>query len=396
MAMAPQPTGERMGPRGSRLVYLDNLKVALVAGVIIGHAAMTYGAAGTWVFEAGDVGDATLGSASELALSVLIGVGVMFAMGLFMLISGLFTPRALERAGPRSFALGRLARLGAPIVLYVAVVMPLLGVLIAYAVDDRHGPIWPYYRERLEALATGPLWFIVILLAISLGYVAWRQVVTAHASAAWDGFTGHTLAVAALIIGVASFAVRIVFPIDSGQYLDAHVWLWPQCAVLFGLGAVTAEHGRDEPTSARVRRQWAVGSAVAFVVMMLVLSTLGSADDQVVLGGLHWEALVVALFEGVFAIGMSLTVLAFFRRHADRERRRTRPMARSAYGAFVLQAPVLVGIALAMHPLALEPEVKFLVLAAGGVIGSFAAAWLVIALWTRASRVGASRRTRRA
>ncbi len=361
-----------------------------MAGVIVAHAAMTYGAAGTWVFEAGDVGDATLGSASELVLSVLIGGGVMFAMGLFMLISGMFTPRALERSGSRSFALGRLVRLGVPIVLYVVVVMPLLGMLVAYTVEDRHGPIWSYYRQRLETVATGPLWFVVILLAISLGYVAWRQVIPARTSTTWDGFTGRALAIAALVIGVASFAFRIVFPIDSGQYLDAHVWLWPQCAALFGLGAVTAEHGREEPTSARVRRQWAAGSVVAFTVMMLVLSIAGSDDEGVVLGGLHWEAAAVALFEGVFAIGMSLMVLAFFRRHADRERRLTRTTARSAYGAFMLQAPVLVGIALALHPLALAPEVKLLLLAAGGVIGSFAVAWFAIALLARRSILGGS------
>jgi len=31
------------------LVYLDNLKIVLAAGVIAAHAAMTYGAVGTWV-----------------------------------------------------------------------------------------------------------------------------------------------------------------------------------------------------------------------------------------------------------------------------------------------------------------------------------------------------------
>jgi peptidoglycan/LPS O-acetylase OafA/YrhL len=87
---------------------------------------------------------------------------------------------------------------------------------------------------------------------------------------------------------------------------------------------------------------------------------------------------------------MSLVVLSFFRRHCDRERRATRPLARAAYGAFVLQAPVLVGIALALHPLELSPEAKFALLAAGGVTVSFAAAWLAITAAAKLGRRNAS------
>ena len=204
---APAQRTESPGiARGARLAYLDNLKVVLVAGVIVAHAAMTYGAAGTWVFESGDVGGSTLGSVTEILFSVLIGIGVMFAMGLFMLISGLLTPRAVARAGSRSFALSRLARLGLPIVIYVVLVMPLLGILVAYTVGGRSGAIWPYYVSLLENLSTGPLWFIVILLAISLGYTAWRQLIPPRTPRSRDGFSDRDLAVAAGLIAAASFA----------------------------------------------------------------------------------------------------------------------------------------------------------------------------------------------
>jgi len=379
---APAQRTESPGiARGARLAYLDNLKVVLVAGVIVAHAAMTYGAAGTWVFESGDVGGSTLASVTEILFSVLIGIGVMFAMGLFMLISGLLTPRAVARAGSRSFALSRLARLGLPIVIYVVLVMPLLGVLVAYTVGGRSGAIWPYYVSLLENLSTGPLWFIVILLAISLGYTAWRQLIPPRTPRSRDGFSDRDLAVAAGLIAAASFAVRILWPLDSGQYLDAHVWLWPQCAVLFGLGALTAERGLQNPTSARVRRHWATGSLVALVILTLVLGIAGSGDEHDVLGGFHWEALALAIFEGVFAIGMSLWVLGIFQRHCDHERRFTRPLSRSAYGAFILQAPVLVGIALALHEISIPADAKFILLAAGGVCTSFAAAWLLVIMF---------------
>ena len=70
------------GPAGSRLAHLDRLKVVLTAGVIVAHAAMSYGAAGTWIY-----GDDSLSPPTELVLSVLVGGGVMFVLGLFFLMA---------------------------------------------------------------------------------------------------------------------------------------------------------------------------------------------------------------------------------------------------------------------------------------------------------------------
>ena len=60
----------------ARLVHLDRLKILLTAGVITAHAAMSYGAAGTWLYEEDSLSDAT-----ALVLSVLVGGGVMFVLG---------------------------------------------------------------------------------------------------------------------------------------------------------------------------------------------------------------------------------------------------------------------------------------------------------------------------
>jgi hypothetical protein len=55
-----------------------------------------------------------------------------------------------------------------------------------------------------------------------------------------------------------------------------------------------------------------------------------------------------------------------------------RALARSAYGAFILQTPILIGLALALRSVDLPAEVKALLVAAGGVSFSYALAWLLI------------------
>jgi peptidoglycan/LPS O-acetylase OafA/YrhL len=52
-------------------------------------------------------------------------------------------------------------------------------------------------------------------------------------------------------------------------------------------------------------------------------------------------------------------------------------LARSAYGAFLLQGVVLLALMIAMRPIGVPAEVKALVVAGLGVAGSFALAWVL-------------------
>jgi hypothetical protein len=57
---------------------------------------------------------------------------------------------------------------------------------------------------------------------------------------------------------------------------------------------------------------------------------------------------------------------------------RGRALARSAYGAFVLQGVVLVGLMIALRPVGVPAEIKALAVAGLGVVGSFGLAWLLV------------------
>ena len=61
-------------------------------------------------------------------------------------------------------------------------------------------------------------------------------------------------------------------------------------------------------------------------------------------------------------------------------------MARSAYGAFVLQGVVLIGLMIALRPIGVPAEVKAVAVAGLGVAGSFALAWVLVTR-TRLGRI---------
>ncbi len=225
-----------------------------MAGVIVAHAAMTYGAAGTWILEVGDSGQPTVKGVPEALLSVSIGLGALFALGLLLLVAGMLTPASVRRKGSGAFALDRLVRLGAPLAAYIVVVWPLLGMLIDHTVGDDRGALWSSYTDRLDVLDSGPMWFVAILLVFSLVYAAWARIAAPVSHARRVPLRARDLVLAAVLITTGSFFARLAWPIDSHQIIDLHLWLWLQCAVLFVFGVIGAGRGWFSPVPDDVRR----------------------------------------------------------------------------------------------------------------------------------------------
>ena len=91
---------------GTRMAYVDILRVALTMLVVAHHAAQAYGpTGGNW-----PITNPTISP----VLGPFFAVNAMFFMGLFFLISGYFVPRSFDRKGGGEFMKGRLIRLGIP------------------------------------------------------------------------------------------------------------------------------------------------------------------------------------------------------------------------------------------------------------------------------------------
>ena len=114
------------------------------------------------------------------------------------------------------------------------------------------------------------------------------------------------------------------------------------------------------------------------IVIVAVTTDLRGLDQDVYFGGLGPLALVWAMGEGGLAVSGPIWVLASVQRHLNGSGRLRRAMARSSYAAFMLQGPVLVALALALRPADLSGDLKALLVAALGIVGSFALAWPLV------------------
>jgi glucan biosynthesis protein C len=360
-----------------RLRYADNLKTLLIAAIIAVHAVLGYASAvEVWTYT--EFREATLSSATQLVLLVGVGPFALFVIPLFFLVAGLLTPGALDRKGRRRFVAERLVRLGIPFVVYVAVVQPALKYTLVRQVGEAGDP----YRDLSFGdmalvdgrVDTGPLWFVGVLLIFSLAYAATplrlRHRLEDHEP------TFAALLVLAGVVAPASYAIRIAYSYGSESgATDLNLWEWPACLAVFAVGVAGARGTLATSVPADLARTCRVTTLVAaatMAVLMVVVVLVDRVDDT--LGGWGWPSAAFSLVEAVLTLSGSVWLLSLAQRFLDWGFPGARLVNRAAYGAFMLQAAFLLGLALLVRPLDVPAELKAVLVAATAVTGSFLAA----------------------
>jgi glucans biosynthesis protein C len=353
-----------------RLAWMDNLRVAIISGMVLTHVGTTYVLDIGWYYEERDPHVVT-----EALFWALLGVGGLFGMGLLFLVAGLMTPRSLARKGPGRFARDRLLRLGLPLLVFVGVIDLLLD-FAGYRGEGGEQSLHEFVRLwwRYDA-DLSVMWFVAVLLAFSLGYAllrAWRP-----APPPGGRLTAGALLLTGLLVAVGSFVVRLWWPFLSDSVRGLNLWELPQMLALFSLGVVAGERGwLDEPLSAAVRRRCGQAALAAGAVAVLLSPVIALSGDEAFLGGWDVRALLMPAVEAVISVTVSLWVLEWFRRRWDTGGRLQQALARASFAAYVVHPIVIVTLAVALASVPVPVEVKLLVVYALGLAGAFGLGWL--------------------
>lgn len=379
-------TASSSGP-GARSLYLDNLKVVLIAAIIAMHAIAGYaGAIEVWTYAG--VRETTLHPGVELAVVVLALPFGLFLIALLFLVAGLLAVPSLERKGPGRFARDRLIRLGIPFAVYVLLVQPGVVYAMAHPLGYLPGTYWQEFIGANGSIDTGPLWFVGVLLIYSLAYASWARLRGPDPRPSRPIRVRH-LAVAAVVVAPASFLIRLVYPYGSeAGFTDLNLWQWPACIAVFTLGIAAAGAGWQQSVPGELRRTSRAVTLAAMVAVasLLVLAALSDRIEDL-LGGWNLLAAGFAALDAVLCMFGSVWMLSVAQRRLHRPWPAGPALSRSAFGAFIVQTPILIGLALALRPLDLPAEVKALLVAAGGVSASFALAWLIVTHVPGAKRI---------
>ena len=351
--------------------YLDNLKVLLVAGVIVAHAVFAWTRVGTWVLREPSVREPLLSTMELVAL-----VGGLLGLAPFFVIAGALTPASFARKGPRRFLADRALRLGVPMVFFVVVMSP----FVEYVDTDNVGwdrGFWAFTVEIWWPPAPGPTWFLGVLLLLSAVYALVRVVVPRRPER--TAMRVRHLVLAGAVLVAASYVVRLVVPFAEERFRLA-LGQAPAWAIAFTLGIVAGERGWFDPVPPAVARAChRIGLVAAGAVVALAVVLMATGTDVVpYAGGGTWQSVVLAVMEAGVVVGLSVWLLDVFRRRYDHQGPLARSLSRAAYGAFLVHQLVLVGFVLVTRSVAWPPELEFLIAATLAVAGSFGVAAVLV------------------
>lgn len=359
---ATQPTLMR-----SRMIYIDNLRLAMIVLVVLIHLNVTYGQIGSWYY----VEHRSLDALSSLIFSAFGSFTQAYFMGLLFFIAGYYVPGSYDRKGPWRFMKDRFVRLGVPTLVYMLLLNPLTSLIQAGymgQMPDHNGQGYLGYILSLDVVAgSGPLWFALALLIFSLIYAGVRLGMSEKPPAT---SASHTLTHAAIVGGiglltVVTFAIRLVQPIGTSFY-NMQLCFFPQYVMLFILGLFAYRVKFLDWLPRHLCMVW--GKIAVFVggVLWVAILLLGDAIHNIdpFFGGWHWQALAYAFWEALFCFGFSLGLLAWFKERCDKQNRLTAFLSANAFGVYVFHAPILVGVTMAMRGLLLHPMLKMGIAAA--------------------------------
>lgn len=330
---------------GKRLYFVDNLRTWMVILVVLQHLGEIFG------------------------LNLFLMLNQAYFMGLLFLLSGYFTPGSYERKGPRKFLMDRLLGLGIPTLVYVFILRP-LEVWGSHQIT--HKPIGNLF-------ALDQMWFVVMLLIFDLGYLAWRTIVKNRPERLADDapkeLTFTKVALFTLALAAASYLLRIVIPYGIPVLEFPSLGYLAQYLSFFLIGMLAFRRGWLRSIPGSLGQLGFVLAVLATVTLYPTAVFIGTGSKWIGYGS--WQSAIFALWDSIFAVGMSLALITFFRSFLDGGKKFSRFLSQHSFAVYVIHVPVIVFLILALSGLQMAAQLKFGLAAVVGLPLCFGIAWLI-------------------
>jgi glucans biosynthesis protein C len=343
-----------------RLYFMDTLKILLAAIVILVHAAQPYGPGGDWPIPA----PSEIPFENVIVLGLFFSLASAFFMGLFFFISAYFMPGSFERKGTRRFLQDRFFRLGVPLLVLSVTVLP----TISYFFYAPPGTSFIDFYLRgtvfttgdLSAFSFGYLWFVVILLLFALLYAVWRRSGLALPPVPVP--RQFTLLIAAVVLGLVSFFVRIWSPLNEWVLFHsiepAHL---PQYLILFGAGILAFRNRWVDAVPSSLARPW-IGIIIAGIFLLLPLYL--AFGDGLTAGGYTLASLLYSMWEAFVGIGMCVVLIVSFQNRWNTPGSVRRVLAENVFAVYLIHLPIVLGLQALLIPWGAPALGKFLLVGA--------------------------------
>jgi hypothetical protein len=358
---------------GQRDFYIDRLRTVMTAFVVLYHTTIIFSASRGWSYSEIHSSDPLL----DRLVRLLVYTNMAYLMGFFFLLAGYFTPASLERKGYARFLRDRFVRLGLPLLAFCLLLGPLTAALQSFAQGNGFwitiGLIW-----RQKQFINGPLWFAQALLIFSLVYCAWRAIAGSPLSRtervpapvpAHRWWFLSAIGIGALTLGIRQFVpvTKLVCGLRLG-YFASYIFL-------FAVGIAAWRYDWLRQLTWKNARMGIIGAVVAWPLMPFsaAIAHLLRHPGVFNFARFNWPSVLYAFWDPFLAWGFIAMGILIFRSHVNQPSPIWDWFTQRAYAVYIINAPVLAGIAVLLHGWVVSELVRYSV---AGTLGCVAT-WLL-------------------
>jgi glucan biosynthesis protein C len=344
-----------------RLHYIDNIRIALTAIVIIHHLLVSYGAPGGWYYKEFEFSQ--LDTPTLITLVLTTAVTQSYFMGFFFFLSGYFSAWSIQGEKTSRFITGRLARLGVPILLFVYLISPILRLVyrkIMFQSRITLEVIRGTYARLSFGTELGTMWFALLLLIFSITTLPFLKKDLLGGEKTGP-LKNTRIIVFALCLGALTFIVRIFQPVGSVfQPLNLQLPHTVQYLFMFLAGVMAYHRNWLHEIRKVFSRSWIVGLMGLLLALPVVFILSGglTGDVSPALGGMYWQSLFYSVWEQLMCVSVAVITLFYFQRKFDRSSPILKELSSSSYAAYLIHPLVLVAYTTLIYAVKIDPLLK--------------------------------------
>jgi len=349
--------------KAPRIYYIDNLRIFLIALVVLHHLSITYGASGGWYYREVE-GD----TFTTLFLTMFTATNQSFFMGFFFLISAYFTVISYARKSIRTFILDRLIRLGVPLIIFYFFLSSLTIYMIIKLVDETSLSFFEF-KQQHQGFGFGPMWFVQTLIYFTFAYVIYKLIFNRKPSVRSKPLEFPkpiTIILAALAIGIISSVVRLWIPLGSELgNTGLQLPYFPQYIAMLIIGILFAKNNWFEKITYKQGIRWFLFAQVITLIGFPLTFYFGTKEAGIdpFGGGWTWQAATLAFWEQLVGFSIILGLIGIFKQILNNQRKWAKQLSGAAYAVFIMHPVVIVTLSAILKDWEVYPVLKFFILA---------------------------------
>jgi hypothetical protein len=386
---------------GDRQYFVDNLRIVLTVLVVIHHIAMVYGSSAPFYYR-----EQPTSTGAYTGFLIFVLFNQSFFMGLFFFLSGYLVPQSFDKKGAGKYFLGRLLRLGIPLVAFIFIFSPIANIGLWNMPENVVGPLGPLtWNLYPKLIGVGPLWFVEMLLLFDVGYTMIRLIRNRKSKTTVkesENSTGGRLDAAqakpvrrfpaflgiiifVLILAGATFFLRMAVPMGyTVPFLGFPTFAYfPQYFSFFVIGIIASRRAwlQKMPRSFGIAGIAMAVFASVFFFPPAISGKLFSLKLSVItsrfVGNGSWQSALYTAWDSIFSVGLCLALITLFKDVFNRQKTFLTGMSKQCYMVYIIHIPIVVFTAIAIREIAIPSVPKFFIAMVIIVPLCFALSWLL-------------------